>query len=299
MSEKSIYLKRLQKLLYTYFAASKIPLSILDRKNKTIFCLPTCDDNTWPSKNNQIALDNFYDISQINDPTLLILEDVYYLGIIPIEFDLFIYIGPVMPHLYTLAELLVNLSDIYTENEIITYYHVNSECGFMDNIRFSNIISILCGLLLRKTYYAEDLLKNRIVIEKLPLLEPKARPIKENLEASTAYIIDTEKAFLFSVKCDRFILSHLREKITAADLATAVNVSERTLYRQFNEDFNMTPNDYIHYKKVSKSLEMLLQTNMTISEISSYWGYSSQSHYNKAFEKVFKMPPGEYRKANR
>jgi len=296
MNKSNDYIKEIQQTIHKYFTAFRMPLSIVDKENKTIFCLPHCGENVWPSKNNRMCLDNYYSFSMITSTKLVIMEKSLYLGIIPISYDMYILIGPIMPHTYTLSELLVGLSKDYTEEEIITYYNINNEIGFIDSMRFSYIVSIISEACLGNAVDPNLLLEGRIIANQVPSMEMKTNSIERTLSEKTNLLLAKEEYSLFSTKCERYIQNHLKEKITAQELAIALNVSERTLYRTFKEQFNLSPNDYIQKKKLLNSLHMLTKTNMNISEISSYWGYSSQSHYSKAFEKQFHKTPGQYRK---
>lgn len=298
MSKKSKYIETIEEVLKKYFAAIRIPVSILDKNNKSHFCIPPCEDNSWPEKNN-VLCQSYYKFSQIKTPTLIIKDSEFYFGIIPIDYSLYVILGPILPTKFTLSELLQGLSNIYTEKEIVTYYHVNSDAGNMDNIRFSNIFALLSGSLLHQTFYPDQLFFNRIIVDRLPIALRRSTSSPQIKEENSKYLIKLEENSPFSIKCAKYIESHLRERITASDLAEALNISERSLYRLFKQNFTLSLNDFIHHQKMNKSLEMLLTTDMTISEIASYWGYSSQSHFNKTFEKFYKKTPGEYRKEHR
>ena len=52
---------------------------------------------------------------------------------------------------------------------------------------------------------------------------------------------------------------------------------------------------YVDTLKISKSIEMLLTTNKTISQISDALGFSNASTYSKLFKNYLSVTPNEYR----
>ncbi len=52
---------------------------------------------------------------------------------------------------------------------------------------------------------------------------------------------------------------------------------------------------YIDTLKIGKSIEILLTTDSTISNISEHLGFSSSSTYSKMFKSYMDITPNEYR----
>lgn len=96
-------------------------------------------------------------------------------------------------------------------------------------------------------------------------------------------------------RIEQYIMTHLREKIVIGDLAKICEVSERQIYRIFEYQFKLNMSEFVHRERIKQSLEMLGKTDISINEISSYWGYASQSHFNQTFRKYMNCTPGEYR----
>ena len=57
----------------------------------------------------------------------------------------------------------------------------------------------------------------------------------------------------------------------------------------------MTLSEYILKFKTNESKNLLKYTNKPIAVISAYLGFSSQSHFNRAFKKYLKINPLKYR----
>lgn len=94
---------------------------------------------------------------------------------------------------------------------------------------------------------------------------------------------------------EQYVNNHLREKLTIADFEKHFGISKRQVYRIFEKEFQMTMSEYVHRQRIGRSVEMLGTTDMSISEISNYWGYASQSHFNQIFRRYMNCTPGEYR----
>ena len=57
----------------------------------------------------------------------------------------------------------------------------------------------------------------------------------------------------------------------------------------------MTLSEYILKFKINESKNLLKYTNKPIPVISTYLGFSSQSHFNKVFKKYLNVTPLKYR----
>ncbi len=59
---------------------------------------------------------------------------------------------------------------------------------------------------------------------------------------------------------------------------------------------SMSLGEYIRQQKLKKTLPLLFDTSITLTEIAYQAGFSDQSHFNRVFKSYFKMNPGAYRK---
>ena len=59
----------------------------------------------------------------------------------------------------------------------------------------------------------------------------------------------------------------------------------------------MSLSDYIIQVRINCAKNLLLKTNMSISEISMRCGYENTAYFTKLFKNVVHMPPKEYRKS--
>jgi AraC-like DNA-binding protein len=75
--------------------------------------------------------------------------------------------------------------------------------------------------------------------------------------------------------------------------------SKPYITRLLKQYINYTIRDFVNYKRCRSSQNLLLTTDMTISEISHENGFSDPKYYYKYFRKWYHCTPAEYRNKNR
>ncbi|MHB1485262.1 MAG: helix-turn-helix domain-containing protein [Saccharofermentanales bacterium] len=93
-----------------------------------------------------------------------------------------------------------------------------------------------------------------------------------------------------------FIHNHLAEKIDIDLLANELHVSVPTLYRIFNENFQMSPANYLNSIRLMQAVSLLETTDESISSISEKLGFYDFSYFSRLFKKRYKVSPFKYRK---
>ncbi len=79
------------------------------------------------------------------------------------------------------------------------------------------------------------------------------------------------------------------------ELAKTIGVSRTKLYHGFNQLFGMSPMEYLRIKRIEKARRMVENQDLSMTQIAYSLGYSSSSHFAKAFRDFFGMPPSHYR----
>ena len=78
-------------------------------------------------------------------------------------------------------------------------------------------------------------------------------------------------------------------------LAEEFKVSESTMRKNFKSLMQTTFIEYLAEKRISKSKELLSETELPLSQIASEVGYQDTSSFIRRFRQKTGMPPGEYR----
>lgn len=80
---------------------------------------------------------------------------------------------------------------------------------------------------------------------------------------------------------------------TQKELSREVGLNEFKLRRGFKEYFGITVYDFITRLRMERAKTLLLEEELSISEISHLVGFSHQNNFSIAFKKYFGVPPSE------
>lgn len=76
-------------------------------------------------------------------------------------------------------------------------------------------------------------------------------------------------------------------------------ISGMHVIRLFRTEYDITPMQYLKLRRLEKSGEMLLETDISIKDIASMLQFSSTQHFTNLFREHFGVSPGRYRDKNR
>ena len=114
----------------------------------------------------------------------------------------------------------------------------------------------------------------------------------------TKLVADTRKTRSFSSyteQCKDYISRNYHHKIYLEDIAEAIGISPGHLSRSFRQDTGEKIVDYIRKFRVERAANLLKYSDATLSEISDYVCFNSQSHFGSVFKEYMKMTPRQYR----
>ena len=97
----------------------------------------------------------------------------------------------------------------------------------------------------------------------------------------------------------RYIGENVQKKICITDICNELGCSKSTLLTTFKSKYGITVNTYITESKLELAVHLLLDGDMTISEIAAETGFSDQSYFSKVFSAKYGTPPSEYRAEKR
>ncbi len=99
------------------------------------------------------------------------------------------------------------------------------------------------------------------------------------------------------------ILNYINENYSDPNLygkhvAHKFKISEKYLYTFFKNNMGISYGTYLEDIRLKKAAELLLNTQMTITEISVKTGFNSQNTFYKAFKRVYKVTPRSFKTKN-
>lgn len=92
-----------------------------------------------------------------------------------------------------------------------------------------------------------------------------------------------------------YIQKHFAEKITLEDIAGAGNVGKTLCAKIFTKFASKTPGDYLIHYRIMKGMELLKESELSVTEISYTTGFNSASHFTKTFKTLIGCTPNKYR----
>jgi len=95
--------------------------------------------------------------------------------------------------------------------------------------------------------------------------------------------------------CCNFIGKNLHSELSLAVLSDFCHLSPRRLSHRFTNEMGISVMDYVHQLRMKEAARLLRYTSFSISEISNYLNYSTQSYFTLIFQKHFGITPSQYR----
>lgn len=92
-----------------------------------------------------------------------------------------------------------------------------------------------------------------------------------------------------------YLDEHFTEDITLEKVADIAGFSKFHFSRLFKQCSGYNFYDYLCYRRIKNAETMLLQPNLSITEIALHSGFSSLSTFNRTFKKLKNCTPTEYR----
>lgn len=83
--------------------------------------------------------------------------------------------------------------------------------------------------------------------------------------------------------------------LTVLTIAEKFNISRQSMLAQFKQVKGMKPSDYITAVRIKHAMDILQNTDLTISQITQKVGYVSEDTFTRSFKKVTGITPGKFR----
>jgi two-component system response regulator YesN len=126
----------------------------------------------------------------------------------------------------------------------------------------------------------------------IPILATEATSTDEDAKSSKQNNVYVAAAI-------RYIQEHYSERIRLEDVAEFLYVNPNYFSSVFKREMGKSFVDYINETRVRKSLDILLETEEKIYEISMQVGYGNFSYFNKIFKRIIGVTPQTYRELGR
>ena len=99
----------------------------------------------------------------------------------------------------------------------------------------------------------------------------------------------------YTEQCKEYIRKYYHQKIYISDIAKALGISESHLSRIFKKETGESIQEYSMHMRIERAENLLKYSEASLTEISEYLCFSSQSHFGKVFKVHKNMTPKQYR----
>ncbi|MBC9933180.1 AraC family transcriptional regulator [Chitinophaga qingshengii] len=93
----------------------------------------------------------------------------------------------------------------------------------------------------------------------------------------------------------RYLHENVSEPLMLPDVAVRFGYSVRNLTRLFKQTLNTSFLQYVKMLKMIRAMELLLQTEMNVSEVAYEVGYSGITAFSNTFQQMINMRPSDFR----
>ena len=93
-----------------------------------------------------------------------------------------------------------------------------------------------------------------------------------------------------------YIDKHYNEPILLEQIAAAVKANKYYLAHMFKAETGFSPLQYVVRRRIGEAQNLLINTDMSITQIAATVGYNNSNYFQNIFRKYMGMTPGYYRK---
>jgi YesN/AraC family two-component response regulator len=95
-----------------------------------------------------------------------------------------------------------------------------------------------------------------------------------------------------------YIHQHLQNELTLKEVAECVHLNPSYFSVLFKEHATLTFSEYVTRRRIQRAKELLIATNLPITEIAEEAGYKTAKYFIKIFKELEGVTPSSYRKNN-
>lgn len=99
-----------------------------------------------------------------------------------------------------------------------------------------------------------------------------------------------------AIKVKIYIDKNYNENISLKSIAEAVNANQYYLSHIFKEETGFSPMQYVTRRRIGEAQNLLINTQLSITEIAANVGYNNSNYFQNVFKKIVEYTPGSYRK---
>lgn len=155
-----------------------------------------------------------------------------------------------------------------------------------------NLKSVFLGIAENSFHYDKEYL----LLKSLELVLISSNSLKEDSQYTQG---KRTAGYQIYEKAVTYMEYHISDPITIRDLAEKIGIKERRLNQYFIEYSNQTAYSYLKALRLQIGKQLLVQTDMSVTEIAGKVGWLNASKFAAAFKVKYEITPQAYRKVNK
>ena len=92
------------------------------------------------------------------------------------------------------------------------------------------------------------------------------------------------------------MLEKTDEEVSISSIAKLYNITSAHFIRSFKKHYGITPNEYKQNFRITKAINLLKMTNLSIQDIAYQCGFNDSFYFSRVFKKKVGASPLKYRK---
>jgi len=92
-----------------------------------------------------------------------------------------------------------------------------------------------------------------------------------------------------------YIYAHLEQRVSLTGMAAFLSLSTSYFTRLFKEATGLSPYQYVIQCRLEQAKHLLLDPNLTISQVAQHAGFTDQSHLHRHLKRTLGITPGDLR----
>jgi AraC family transcriptional regulator len=200
---------------------------------------------------------------------------------------------PQAMHLYLPTTLFHRLSDDFNL-PTAPAHSIRYAAGIRDDVIHQTALSILSEM-------TSETAAGRIYVETASLMLA-ARLVHKYCDCGAATLTTLDAHPLEHARLRRvldYMSAHVDDDITLADLARVAGQSPFHFARKFTLAMGVSPKRYVSRMRLDKAMAELAAGGLPLAQIALNAGFSSQASFTRAFRRVTRMTPRDYRRRRR
>jgi len=106
--------------------------------------------------------------------------------------------------------------------------------------------------------------------------------------------LDTARRKLL-VTAEAYLRNHFTEELTIEKVADYLSIDRRYLYKLFRKYSGISPKQYLSNIRISRATELLLTSDLSVTQIAEAVGYKDSLQFSTFFKKQTGLSPKKYR----